>query len=148
VARRRDLERLETEIHELFTDLWQLPRLVSAEQGFRPPVDCFSTETPPTLVVVVDLAGVDPARVRVVATDGLLVIEGERGRSLPPGRVSFQQMEIDHGPFSRRIPIGDDVDTDAASAHYRDGLLTVILPVRARPPRAGKVAIPVELRGG
>ena len=58
---RRDIDRLQGgEIEELFADLWQVPRFSGIRRGFRPPVDCFFTEDPPQLVVVVELAGIEP----------------------------------------------------------------------------------------
>ena len=44
------------------------------------------------------------------------------------GRV-YQQLEIEHGPFRRVVSLGVEVDPDAARAVYRDGILTVELPV-------------------
>ena len=56
---RRDVERLQ-EIEELFADLWQVPRFAGLRHGFRPAVDCFVTDDPHQLNVVVELAGIDP----------------------------------------------------------------------------------------
>jgi HSP20 family protein len=142
VPRRRDVDRLQEEIEELFSDLWQVPRFAGLRRGFRPSVDCFRTAEPPQLIVVVELAGVEPAAVRVDALPGELVIRGERRRQGHAGRV-YQQMEIDHGPFERRIPLDGDVDTAAATATYRAGLLTIVLPLAARSARPVKVAIDV-----
>ena len=57
MAKRRDTERLRSEVEELFADLWQLPRFVHARTGFRPPVDYFVSASGQQLVVVVELAG-------------------------------------------------------------------------------------------
>jgi HSP20 family molecular chaperone IbpA len=143
MARRRDIERLSEEIDELFSDLWQVPRFARQRRGFRPDVDCFRTDHPPTLTVVVDLAGVDPADVRVDATPEALLVRGERRRPSGPGHV-YQQMEIAYGPFECRVPLGAEVDTGAASATYESGLLEVVLPLTARAPRPAKVPIRIE----
>jgi HSP20 family protein len=60
-----------------------------------------------------------------------------------PGRV-YQQMEIEYGPFQRQVRLGEDVDPDAASAHYEHGVLTIMLPVVETAPPTGRKAIPVE----
>jgi HSP20 family molecular chaperone IbpA len=75
---RRDADRLQEEIEELFADLWQVPRFSGMRHGFRPNVDCFHTDEPHALTVVVELPGVDPQSVRVVAGERLLVVAGER----------------------------------------------------------------------
>lgn len=149
MARRRDIERLQGEIHELFADLWQVPRIAGAQPGFRPSADCFRTEEPPTITVVVDLAGVDARELQVVVHERTLVVAGERRPARNPpeeGRVSYNQMEIDYGPFQRRIALAEDVDVRAAEATYDRGLLTVVLPVAPRPPRIARVTIEVHGR--
>ena len=62
---RRDIDRLQGEIEELFADLWQVPRFSGLRSGFRPSVDCYTTEEPPQLVVVACLPGVDPASIEI-----------------------------------------------------------------------------------
>ncbi|MBA3475439.1 MAG: hypothetical protein H0T10_01640, partial [Actinobacteria bacterium] len=62
---RRDIDRLHGEIEELFADLWQVPRFSGLRYGFRPAVDCFVTRDPSELVVVVELAGVEPESIEI-----------------------------------------------------------------------------------
>jgi HSP20 family protein len=133
VRRRNDIDRLHDEIQELVDDLWRLPRFAGARRGFRPQVDCIRSEDPPELNVVVELPGIDPASIKVVAADRVLVVAGERRR--PPLQGRYQQMEIEYGPFQRRIPLDEPVDTTKASARYEHGVLTVVLPIAARKPR-------------
>ena len=57
---RRDIDKLQEEIEELFADLWQVPRFASAHRGFRPNVDAFHSDDPHELTVIVELPGVDP----------------------------------------------------------------------------------------
>jgi HSP20 family protein len=92
------------------------------------------------VTVVVDLAGIDPEGVDVVVTERTVVISGERRRPGLESRVSYRQMEIEYGPFRRRISLAEDVDPEAAEATYEHGLLTVVLPLAQR-PRTGKVSI-------
>lgn len=141
--RRKDIDRLKGEIEELFDDLWQLPRFSGFRAGFRPEVDCYRTDDPPELTVIVELAGVDPDDVRIVAVDRTLVISGERRRPRREGRV-YQQMEIDYGAFQRRVPLSENVDSAAARATYERGLLTIVLPITAKPKRASKASIEVR----
>jgi HSP20 family protein len=146
MAGRRDFGRLQGEIQELLADLWQIPRVAGLRHGFRPPTDCFRTEDPPQFVVVVDLAGVDPNQVRIVASERTLAISGERVRPRAPARPSYRQMEIDYGPFRRQIVLDEDADTAAARATYDDGLLTIILPLVARPAIPRKAMIEIKGR--
>ena len=130
---RHDRDRLKREMEELFADLCQAPRISGLREGFRPSVDVYRTDDPPAVTVVVELAGVDPAAVNLAVADGVLVVSGTRQRAAEAGRV-YQHMEIDHGPFLRRIPLSEPIDVERIEAAYDRGLLTVVLPV-ATPAR-------------
>ena len=138
----RDTDKLQAEIEQLFADLWQVPRFTGRRQGFRPNVDCFHTDEPHALTVVIELPGVDPESVRVVAGERLLAIAGERRRPRVPGRV-YQQMEIEYGPFQRQVSLAEDVDPERATARFEHGVLTVQLPVAERVSH-GQVTIEVR----
>jgi HSP20 family protein len=142
VVPRRDVDKLQEEIEELFADLWQVPRFSGLRLGFRPNVDCFHTDEPHTLTVVIELPGVDPQSVRVVAGERVLVVAGERRRPRVPGRV-YQQMEIEYGPFQRQIRLAEDVDPEKAQARFERGVLTIELPV-VEQAHAGRFRITVE----
>ena len=145
MPRRRDMERLQSEVEELFADLWQLPHFMSPRAGFRPPVDAFLSPSRRQLVVVVDLAGIEPDDLSVTVEGGDLVLGGERRREREEGRV-YQLMEIEDGPFERRIPLPPDVDVKGASASYDRGMLTIAFPLAKRRVRPGKVLIQVRAR--
>jgi|SRR4051794_10053757 len=138
----RDVDKLQEEIEELFADLWQVPRFSGLRHGFRPNVDCFHTEDPHALTVIVELPGVDAQSVRIVATERLLVIAGDRKRPKVAGRV-YQQMEIETGPFQRQVRLAENVDPERATARFEDGMLTIELPVAERAP-VGRVTIAVQ----
>jgi HSP20 family protein len=139
---RRDADKLQEEIDELFADLWQVPRFSGIRHGFRPNVDCFHTDDPHALTVVVELPGVDPASVQIVAGERLLVISGERKRPKVQGRV-YQQMEIESGAFQRQVRLLEDVDPERARASFGNGVLTIELPV-VEQPAAGRIVIRLD----
>jgi HSP20 family protein len=145
VTSRRDIDRLRDEIDDLFSELWQVPRFAAHRGAFRPQVDCYRTEDPPQLTVVVELPGVDPAELQIVATAQVLLVAGERRRPQGDGRV-YQQMEIDYGPFRREVVLSTDVDPDQARASYERGLLTIVLPLAERAPTPERVLIEVRRR--
>ena len=49
----RDIDQLQREIQELFSDLWQVPRFAGTRRGFRPQADCYRTDDPPEIHVIV-----------------------------------------------------------------------------------------------
>jgi HSP20 family protein len=140
--RRRDFEDSAEEIEQLFADLWHVfPFSRGRRRGYRPEVDVYRTEDPAALTVVVELPGVDPRKVKVVASARALIIAGERTRPKDSGH--YQQMEIDYGPFQRQVTLAEDVDPDSATATYERGLLTVRLPVAPRPVQRQSILIAV-----
>jgi HSP20 family protein len=140
----RDIDRLQSEIEELFSDLWQVPRFLGHRRGFRPAVDVYRSEDPAELRVHVEVAGVAPESIQIVTSGRTLVVAGERSR--PPASGTYQQMEIEYGPFQRTIQLPADVETEAATAAYTHGVLTIVLPIATQPPSPRQVPIEVRAR--
>jgi HSP20 family protein len=143
MGKRRDLR---DEIDELFGDLWQISRMTGRRRGFRPQVDSFRTEDPPTFTVIVEIAGINPDQVSVTASEGALVISGERRRQPCEGPV-FQQIEIEYGLFERLVQLPDEVDLAQAEARYERGLLTIVIPIAVKSTAAQPVPIEIRRRG-
>jgi HSP20 family protein len=101
-------------------------------------------ETDEAFIVLLDIAGVDANQTEVHAEPNLLTIKGvRRERHSPLGRDerrNYHALEIPYGRFERTIQLPPGIDTAAAGANYRDGLLEVTLPKRS--PR--QVPISVE----
>ena len=141
MPRKRDqLDRLQGEVQELIDELWQVPRFSGLRRGFRPQVDVVRTDDPPEFRVVVELAGVDSENLRIFADDWTLVVAGIRSRA---SRGRYFNMEIDYGPFQRRIQFAEQVVPAQARAEYKRGLLTVTLPIAEREQPQAKVSIQI-----
>ncbi len=136
---------LQGEIQELFAELWQVPHLASLRNGFRPQCDAYRTDDPPAVHVTVELPGVDPSSLEIVTAGTELLVAGRRERP-PATSARYRQMEIDYGPFHRRIDLGEEVDATRATAKLEHGMLRIELPL-APPARAGeRVQIEIERR--
>ena len=140
---RRDVDKLHEEIEELFADLWQVPRFAGTRRGFRPNVDCFQSEEAHELTIVVELPGVDPTTLELVVSERMLVVAGERRRPKVDGALSYQQMEIEYGPFTRQVRLAANVDPAHARARYEHGMLTIALPLTQRPRPRGRITIEI-----
>jgi len=114
---------------------------VEGDLCWRPATDVYETED--SFVVQMDLAGMQPARVEVVCDGQSLLVRGIRTESAGAGRKHFHTMEINVGPFVRRVPLPPDVDRDSASAAYRSGFLYVTFR-KGAPGRAGRRHIAVD----
>lgn len=87
-------------------------------------------------VLHADLPGVDPGSVDLGVENGTLTIKAERSGRTEEG-VQWLASERFTGAYLRQISLGENVDTDAISATYNNGVLTVTIPVaeRAKPRR-------------
>lgn len=87
-------------------------------------------------VLHADLPGIDPGSVDAHVENGTLTIKAERsGRTEQD--VQWISSERFTGTFMRQIALGEGLDTDAITATYANGVLTVTIPVaeKAKPRR-------------
>lgn len=99
---------------------------------WRPATDAYETED--TFVVQMDLAGMDPTGIEVMTDGDSLTVRGIRQDIAPPGKKHYFKMEINVGPFVRRVNIPVAVDWASATARYRNGFLYVTFQ-KGRPGR-------------
>jgi HSP20 family protein len=108
--------------------------------GWTPTLDMYETDD--ALVVVLDLAGVDPERTEVHTEPFALTVRGvrrERRSGTDESPRTYLALEIPYGRFERTLRLPAGLDTDAAQASYRDGLLEITLPKRA--PRQVRIGV-------
>ncbi|WP_173923253.1 Hsp20/alpha crystallin family protein [Agromyces sp. Marseille-P2726] len=85
-------------------------------------------------VLSADLPGVDPGSVDVDVDGQLLTIRAERTLRSNED-VQWLAHERPSGSFLRQLTLGEGLDTAAISAHYENGVLSVVIPVseKAKP---------------
>jgi HSP20 family protein len=134
--RRKDdpdrFSRLQGEVDSMFLDLLRgerVPRYGKA--AFRPNADVYFDKQQRSVVVKLDLSGVDPGQVSLEVEDGVLRISGVRHDERHPEAV-YQQMEIAYGRFERMVMLPPEVDASKARADYTNGFLEIVLPIKAR----------------
>ena len=83
-----------------------------------------------------DLPGIDAESLEVVAERNTLTVRATR-RTDAPEDAQFVMAERPSGQYSRQIVMGDGLDLESVGANYRDGVLTVTIPVKeqAKPRR-------------
>lgn len=104
-----------------------------AHGRFEPNTDVLLDESDGTIIVQVELAGANADSLRVAVDDSLLYITGERRTRDVSRESSLLRKEIQYGEFVKRIPLPVAIDDRGASAAYRDGILTIRLPLAASP---------------
>ncbi len=104
---------------------------IRAHGRFEPNTDVYVDEARGRIVVHVELAGSDGDELRVAIDESFLYIMGTRTDRAGNRSASILQKEIQYGEFFKRIRLPLPVDDAGASATYRDGILTIELPLGA-----------------
>ncbi len=129
-----DLASLQRDVDLLFE------RLRAAEERLRPadtaawspPLDVY--ESGDSVVVVVEVPGLDPEALSLQLEGHALVLRGERHGRKPAGGT-WLCLERPHGRFERRVELDARFEAAAVSARLTRGLLVVTLQRRERKPR-------------
>lgn len=81
--------------------------------------------TPQSVEIYAFAPGLDPGKIEVNLDRGVLTIEGSREPTLPAAdeKTALHINERFTGRFRRVVSLPDDVDPNAVSAEYRDGVL-------------------------
>jgi HSP20 family protein len=111
----------------------------SAQQAeWCPAADLY--ETNGEVVVVLEVAGIEPDLLEITLEDTLLRVVGRRS-DITPRRscVALHQMEIEYGAFERLLTLPGNLDGDAAEASLENGFLEIRIP--KKPPAKGRVVI-------
>ena len=115
-----DIRRL---FDELAAHLRQDPRAYSGE--CRPALDVLETDR--QVEIIVDLAGIPPAAIRVAFRDDVLLIVGEKASPKGSQGHAYHLVEREFGRFARAIRLSGAFDVAAARATLRDGELSIVL---------------------
>jgi HSP20 family protein len=99
-----------------------------------PPVDIYQNGEH-ELVLKAELPDLTREEIDITVDNGTLTIRGEKKFSGEVKEESFHRIERRYGSFSRAFSLPQTVDTAKVGAEYKNGVLTVRLPLReeARP---------------
>src|SRR3954454_21598109 len=89
------------------------------------------------ITVEFDLPGVDPDSIDIQVERGELRLQAERRRSRPEGSQSLVQERF-AGTITRRLMLGDQLDTEHVDAEYTAGVLALRIP-RSEAPKPRRV---------
>ena len=105
-----------------FADLFNVPRTVenvAAMNAYR---------HGDVITVEFDLPGVDASSIDVQIERGELRVQAER-KTTAPREARFLVRERADATISRRLMLGDVLDVEHVDAEYRDGILTLRIPL-------------------
>jgi len=119
--------------------------IITGDAQWQPSVDVY--EAGDRVVVIADVAGVEPSQVAIDVEGQTLVIKGIRQLRAQPVEAKCHQIEIGLGAFERAVSLRAEVNPDRVEVRFNDGLLEVTLPKVTKPSRiVGKVKTPLRRR--
>ena len=110
-------------------------------RSWIPKADVFETDE--SLIIQVDIPGVDAGRVEVQCERGRLSITGERPFSANTPKRQYYRIENSYGPFERYFDLPRNVDLDRVAATYHDGVLTLTI-AKVEEAKPKKIIVQVD----
>src|SRR2546427_6675958 len=114
---------------------------LAAPNAWMPPVDIFQTGDH-ELVLKAELPDMSREDIDINIENFVLTIKGEKKVSNDVKEDQYHHVERRYGAFSRSFSLPQTVDPGRVSAEYKQGVLTVRLPLREdAKPRSIKVEV-------
>lgn len=124
-----DLVTLQEKLNRLFESNLIKSRYDEEELGsgvWAPPVDIL--ETPESIVLIVELPGLDKKSIHVEVKENVITLKGERKLVKGIKEEQYHRIERYYGKFIRSFNLPSSVEKDKAQARFKDGILRVTLP--------------------
>ena len=99
------------------------------------------SETKDSMVVKVEVPGMDQRDIRISLQENLLTITGDKKQEREEKEERYHRMERSYGAFTRGVRLPVAVDGSKVTATFKNGLLTVVLP---KTPAAKGTTIPIK----
>lgn len=117
-----EMERLQSQLQRAFESG---PSIRGFERGGFPALNVGSTSQ--SIELYAFAPGIDPSSIEVNLERGVLTIAGERTADIPTQeeKATMHINERFTGRFRRVVSLSDDVDPNAVTADYRDGVLHI-----------------------
>jgi HSP20 family protein len=138
----RDFSQLQDRINRAFADAaGRTDEGLMTSGSWVPPVDIYQSSEH-ELVLKAELPDMSHEDIEITVDNGTLTIRGEKKVSIDVKEEQFHRSERRYGTFVRSFSLPPTVDQAKMTADYKNGLLTVRLPVREESkPRQIKVDV-------
>jgi HSP20 family protein len=135
----RELARVQDEMNRALGDDRLLFR-AGESVGWTPACDIY--EDGEEIVVLAELAGVEPKDVEIRFENGMLTLKGERKLEREDERENYHRLELSYGTFTRSFSLPATIDSEKIRAESKQGVLVIHLPKK---PEAKPKSIQVKV---
>jgi HSP20 family protein len=127
----RELASMQDRINRIFGDAYsrRSDDDITLQGDWIPPVDIYENAGG-EIVIKAEVPGIKKEDIDLRVENNTLTIRGERQQQSEVKEEKFHRVERLYGKFSRSFTLPATVDAARVTAEYKDGLLTVVLPVR------------------
>jgi HSP20 family protein len=142
----REFAVLQDRLNRVFTDAYGRPAGTPDEGllttgAWVPPVDIYQSGDH-ELILKAELPDMAREDIDITVENDTLTIRGEKKFASDVKEEQFHRVERRYGTFSRSFTLPPTVDAGKVSADYRNGVLTIKLPMREESkPRQVKVDV-------
>jgi len=128
----RDFAQLQERINRLLSDTYGRgnDEGLMNQGNWMPPVDIYENGNH-EIVLKAELPDMKREDIQVTVDENTLTIKGEKKLTDEVKEDHFQRIERCYGSFSRSFSLPPNVDPSKLNAEYKNGVLTVKIPLRA-----------------
>ncbi|HET6514036.1 MAG TPA: Hsp20/alpha crystallin family protein [Thermodesulfovibrionales bacterium] len=130
---------METKFHEMekrfedffrkpfsFLPSWMPMMKMPGIEEFAPSIDILTEGD--NVVVKAELPGMKKEDIDVALTEDTVTISGEKKKEEKVEKKDYHSIERSYGSFKRSFSLPSEVQTDKASAKFKDGVLEIRIP--------------------
>ena len=139
----REMATLQDRVNRIFADAYNRHGEddLTTRGAWVPPVDIFENDNH-ELVLKAELPDVTREDISLRVENNTLTISGHKKAKTDVKEQQYRRIERTYGSFSRSFTLPATVDASAIAADYKNGVLTVRLPLREEAkPRQIQVAV-------
>ncbi len=137
----REFAQLQERINRAFNDTYRADEGLMSSGSWVPPVDIYQNGDH-EVVIKAELPDMSREDIDITVDNGTLTIKGEKKLAQDVREEQFHRIERRYGTFSRSFSLPQTVDTGKVGAEYKNGVLTVRLPLHEEAkPRTVKIDV-------
>jgi HSP20 family protein len=140
----RELSTMQDRINRIFGDAYTRrydDGDLTQRGEWLPAVDIYENANQ-EIVLKAELPGITREDIDLRVENNTLTLRGERKRDTEVKQEQYHRVERSYGGFTRSFSLPTRIDTEKVRAEFKDGVLSITLPVKAEAkPRQIEVAV-------
>jgi len=128
IWKNKEIDKMRRDVERLFDRMWLEFGSILSPGMTTPGPSLDISETDDSLIVKVELPGVDPEDVQISVTEKTLSLSGEKREESVRRGAHYHRLERRFGSFSRTIKLPCMVRVEEIQATFNKGVLMIVMP--------------------